>query len=182
MSVAQIRNNRSALTLRRHISRHDAFLDASIQAIGLARRRINFENPVPVQITDLDFMNERFRLFVDLLNRKGLCLRIATDQRDNTLIVGRDGDDWRTIAIEVADFYISHSAELATEVLLPNGLRNRAILTRRPKLERGFGPGRTQQLILTPRNRVHHGLVKDVALRILHQINFPLALLSNQEL
>ncbi|TFG97581.1 MAG: hypothetical protein E4H11_01740 [Myxococcales bacterium] len=155
-------------------------LGASVQTVRLARRRVDLEHAVAVEIAHLDLVDEGIGLSVELHGVEGASSG-RPEHRHDALVVGGDRDGRAAVAVEVRDLGVAHAAELPSEVLAPQrGGLERAPLEL-PQLHGGPASAERQDA-RARRPRVGERLVEDVALGVLEQGAVPLTALAVEDL
>ena len=144
VALAEIGHHRSALALLGHVAHDLARLRPVVEAVRLARRGVDLEHAVAVEIADLDLVDEGVLLVVELDHLEA-AVGLRPQHRHHALIVGRDGDRGAAIAVEVAHLGIAHAAELPAEVLLPERLPDRALRRLLPELHDRGAAAEAQQ-------------------------------------
>ena len=144
-----------------------------------ARRRVDLRHSVAVQISDLDLVNERVLLPVDLGNLPAVA--VGMHQGHDTLVVGGHRES-RPAVLQDQNLGFAHAAELSAEVLLPQCLGDEPLRSLAPQLERRFRTAQGEDAGPPDTGIEDHGLVKHVTVGILERDHLPRTLSRHQDL
>jgi len=160
--VSQRGHDLPALSGGRDVADHLSRLGIAVELVGQARRRVDLQGPVGVEVAHLDLVDEGVLLAVQLLHREA-AFAIGPDHGHDPLVVGRHDHVGGARAVHVGDLAVAHARELPAEVLLPESPGVSALW---PVANDGGGAAEGEDARLTGGRAVFHDLVEDVALRV----------------
>ncbi len=123
VALAEVGDDASALVSLRNVADDLSGLWGPVELVGLARRRVDLEDAVAIEVAELDLVNEGVRLAIELADVEAP-IGLRRHERDDSLIVRRHRDRGRSVAEDVSDLGVAHAVLLAAEFGLPDRLRD----------------------------------------------------------